>query len=279
MLTNLSNTTKAYIYYALAFGLGLCTVLLAPLLGDEPAGMLIMMTPLLAVLLMLLVVTRDGYSRSGWRMLGLGRAGWQGWPLALAGPVAVLGFTYAVTWATGIGHVVSPASGPVDAALNFVIDLLIGTIFALAEEIGWRGYFLPHLLPLGQRRALLLSGLLHGVWHLPLMLMTSFYHGLGNRLIVIPLFLLPLSAAGVCYGYLRLTTGSAWPAAILHGTFNSMWSLLSKLTIGASPVLLEYVAGESGIVTLLGVIVLAAYLLWRLERRVQPAQFSPLPSA
>jgi hypothetical protein len=31
------------------------------------------------------------------------------------------------------------------------------TIFALAAEIGWRGYFLPHLLPVGQRRALLLS--------------------------------------------------------------------------------------------------------------------------
>jgi membrane protease YdiL (CAAX protease family) len=278
MFPNLNNTTKASIYYALAFGLGVCAVLLAPLFGDKPAGMLIMFTPLIAVLLMLLVVTRDGYSRAGWRALGLGRAGRRGWPLAVAGPVAVLGFTYAVTWATGIGHIVSPASGPLDTAINFVVDLLIGTIFALAEEIGWRGYFLPHLLPLGQRRALLLSGLLHGVWHLPLILMTSFYHGPGNRLIVIPLFLLTLSAAGVCYGYLRLTTGSAWPAAILHGTFNSVWSLLSKLTIGASPVLLEYVAGESGIVTLLGVIVFATYLMRRLERQAQPAQLSPAPS-
>jgi membrane protease YdiL (CAAX protease family) len=279
MFSNLNDIAKAVVFYALAFGLGVVTVLLAPLLGDEPAGLLIMLMPLIAVVLMLLVVTRDGYSRAGWRALGLRRAGWRGWPLALAGPVAVLGFTYAVTWASGIGHVVSPAGGPADAALNFVIDLLIGTIFALGEEIGWRGYFLPHLLPLGQRRALLLSGLLHGAWHLPLLLMTSFYHGLGNRLIVIPLFLITLSAAGVCYGYLRLTTGSAWPAAILHGTFNSVWSLLSKLTIGASPVLLEYVAGESGIATLLGVIVFAVYLLWRLERQAQPARLSPVPSA
>jgi hypothetical protein len=49
---------------------------------------------------------------------------------------------------------------------------------------------------------------------------------------------------------------------------------LSQLTVAASPVLLEYVAGESGIVTVLGVIALAAYLMWRLERQPQPAQLS-----
>jgi hypothetical protein len=66
--------------------------------------------------------------------------------------------------------------------------------------IGWRGYFLRHLLTLGRRRALLLSGLLHGLWHMPLLLLTPFYHGLGNRWIVVPLFLLTLTAAGVVYG-------------------------------------------------------------------------------
>ncbi|RPI24244.1 MAG: CPBP family intramembrane metalloprotease [Chloroflexota bacterium] len=76
------------------------------------------------------------------------------------------------------------------------------------EEIGWRGYFLPHLLPLGRNRALLHSGQFHGVFHLPLILLTPFYHGLGNRLIVIPLFLMALTAAGVWYGYLRLRNRS-----------------------------------------------------------------------
>lgn len=31
----------------------------------------------------------------------------------------------------------------------------MSTGIALAEEIGWRGYLLPHLLPLGHTRALL----------------------------------------------------------------------------------------------------------------------------
>jgi CAAX protease family protein len=89
------------------------------------------------------------------------------------------------------------------ALLDLLFELIFTTIFGLAEEIGWRGYLLPHLVPLGRSRALLLSGLLHGLWHLPIMLMTSTYHENGNRLIVVALFLLSLTAAGVLYGYLR----------------------------------------------------------------------------
>jgi membrane protease YdiL (CAAX protease family) len=36
---------------------------------------------------------------------------------------------------------------------------ILATTFLLCEEIGFRGYLLPKLLPLGRKRALLLSGL------------------------------------------------------------------------------------------------------------------------
>jgi len=32
----------------------------------------------------------------------------------------------------------------------------------------------------------LLTGLLHGIFHLPLILLTPFYHSAGNKLIVVP---------------------------------------------------------------------------------------------
>jgi hypothetical protein len=38
MFSNLSATAKALAFYGLAFGLGLCVVLLAPLLGDQTTG-------------------------------------------------------------------------------------------------------------------------------------------------------------------------------------------------------------------------------------------------
>lgn len=269
----LTDTGKALTFYLIALGLATGVALAAPLLGPI-SSFLTMFTPLAAVLLMLLVVTRDGYSREAWRALGLHRAGLRGWGLALALPALVLGCTYSVAWGTGIGRLSLPAGAGALAGipLDLLLSLLIGGLLGgLGEEIGWRGYLLPHLLPLGKRRALLLSGLLHGTWHLPLLLLTPFYHGAGNRLIVVPLFLLTLTAAGVCYGYLRLATNSVWPAAIAHSAFNSLWEQLSLLTIAASPLALEYLAGESGLLTLLGVAVAAIWLAGRLSRRADAA--------
>jgi membrane protease YdiL (CAAX protease family) len=268
MFRDLTDTTKALVFYAIALALAVLLALLAPLIGPG-AGFVTMFTPLIAVLLMLLVVTRDGYSRAGWRALGLHRAGLRGWPLALLGPALVLGCTYALAWRIGVGSFVQPAGGSADLLLNLLIDLVIGGLIGgLGEEIGWRGYFLPHLLTLGRRRALLLSGLLHGVWHMPLLLLTPFYHGLGNRWIVVPLFLLTLTAAGMFYGYLRLTTDSVWPAALAHSSFNACWDLFSKLTVAVSPLALEYLAGETGVFTLVITAVVSGWLVYRLDRRV-----------
>jgi membrane protease YdiL (CAAX protease family) len=223
---------------------------------------------------MLLVVTRDGHRWEGWKILGLHRLGLSGWPLAIVGPLFVLSCTYGIVWITGIGRLNLAGFG---GWANLLSGLLIGTLYAMAEEIGWRGYLLPHLLPLGRTRALLVSGLLHGIYHLPLMLMTPFYHEGGNRFIVVVLFLATLTAAGVIYGYLRLTTDSVWPAAVAHNVFNTVWETYATMTVaGSSLALLEYLAGESGILTLIGVVVMAAWLLYRLNRKEQPVQVATL---
>ncbi|REJ33335.1 MAG: CPBP family intramembrane metalloprotease domain-containing protein, partial [Bacillota bacterium] len=52
--------------------------------------------------------------------------------------------------------------------VNLVLTPVLLSFFALGEEIGWRGYLLPQLAGLGRRRALLLSGFLWSIWHLPL---------------------------------------------------------------------------------------------------------------
>jgi uncharacterized protein len=124
------------------------------------------------------------------------------------------------------------------------------------------------LVPMGRVRALLLSGFMHGLWHLPLMLLTPFYHAEGNRLLVAGLFLLTLTAAGLFYGYLRLVSESVWPATLAHNSLNMVWSILTMITIPvASPLLVAYLAGESGIITLIGVAVVSTWLVYRMPRR------------
>ena len=142
-----------------------------------------------------------------------------------------------------------------------------------------RGYLLPRLLQFGRNGALAITGLVHAGWHLPLILLTPLYHPDGNLLIILPLFVGTIVAAGFVYGDLRLATGSIWPASIAHGVHNAAWGALSALTVTTSPVLVnEYLAGDTGLFILLGTI-LAAYLLRRwLSRSPQNLDLQGAPS-
>ncbi len=270
MFTRLSDRSKAVVYYALALAMVTAITPLQGRLGPMVL-FLAMFTPLASVLLMQLVITRDGWSRSGWALLGLHRSGWRGWGLALLVPVTVLAVVYAIVWATGIGDLVVPSmigNTPVNALfpLMVMVSILVDTFTnSLAEEVGWRGYLFPHLLRLGPGRAMVASGFLHGVWHLPLVFLTPYYHGAGNRWVVVPLFLATMTVSGAIFGYLRLTTDSVWPAALAHSTHNTLYEILALVTTMGSPLAGEYLAGESGLFTVIGYSLVALWLVRRLR--------------
>ncbi len=263
MFKQLNRFMEASLFYLIAFTLALSIALFGKGLG-EASGPASMLTSLIAVLLMLLVVTREGYSSAGWKALALHKLGWSKWGLAILAPLGVMAGTYLIIWITGVGRFTS-ANFP--TAIDLGLMMVVQCAFGLVEEIGWRGYLLPRLLGLGRLRALLLSGLLHGIWHLPLILLTPFYHPNGNRVIIVGLFLLTLTAAGVLYGYLRLTSDSVWPVGIAHGVYNGAWNLFAGATVaGASPLLLDYLASESGLIPLIGVIILSSWLVYRWQQ-------------
>src|SRR3712207_2632257 len=117
-------------------------------------------TPTVAALIMLLVVTREGYTKEGWKVLGLHRLGLSVWWIAFGLTLLITVAASAIVWATPLASFVVPEGGIVDAIINFLIQVVILMLtFSLAEEIGMRGYLLPKLLALGRTRALALSGL------------------------------------------------------------------------------------------------------------------------
>lgn len=182
-------------------------------------------------------------------------------------PLVVVGVSFGLVWATGFASYNDPrmdAAGWVAGiAQGIVGNLVFATLtFSLAEEIGWRGYLLPKLVPAaGAIPAMALTGLMHGAFHLPLILLTTSYHPDGNRLIVIPLFLATFTIGGLLYGYLRLKYNSTWPASLAHSSHNYFWALFGSLTIATSPVAAEYLAGESGILIIIGYGIAAVWLL------------------
>ena len=108
-----------------------------------------------------------------------------------------------------------------------LIAPLLNAIPTFGEEFGWRGYLQPKLMPLGGRKAVLLTSLIWGVWHWPVILMGYNY---GFIYFGAP-FLGPLAmiwftlTLGVIFGWLTIKTDSFWPAVIGHGALNGIAGL------------------------------------------------------
>jgi membrane protease YdiL (CAAX protease family) len=262
MFTKLSDFSKAAIYSVLVLLLAVGAASAIRMLGlTDGMGMWILwsFTPTAAALLMLLVVTREGYTREGWKVLGLHRLGLSVWWIAFFGTLLITVAASVVVWATPLASFVVPEGGIADAVINFLVQVVILALtFSLAEEIGIRGYLLPKLLPLGRRRALALSGLVFATWHMPLILLTTVFP-VGNELISIPLFYATVVAASFFYGYLRIYTGSVWPASIAHAVHNAAWGALGAFTVTSYPVIVnKYLVGDFGLLILVGAVIGAA---------------------
>jgi membrane protease YdiL (CAAX protease family) len=270
MFTKLTDTSQAAIYSVLVLLMATGAALLIRLLDlTASLGMWILWscTPTVAALLMLLVLTREGYSSEGWKVLGLHRLGLSVWWIAFGLTLLITVAASAVVWATPLASFVVPEDGIFDSLINFLIQVVILMLtFSLAEEIGIRGYLLPKLLSLGRTRALAVSGLVFATWHMPLIFLTPFFP-IGNALISVPLFYATVVAASFVYGYLRIYTGSVWPASLAHAVHNAAWGALGAFTVTSYPVLVnKYLVGDFGILILVGAVIGAVWLNRRLMK-------------
>jgi membrane protease YdiL (CAAX protease family) len=251
----LSTTARAVTFYFMALGMCCLLALLVP--DGAAAAVFAMLTPTASVLLMQLVVTRDGWHRRGWASLGMGRLGLRVWGLAVGLPLGLLFVSESVVRLTGLTtwHLPSGADG-----LNTLANLPIVLVFVLFEEIGWRGYLSPLLAADGRRGPHLRTGLLHGIWHLPLVfLATGAYLTEGNRWIIVPVFLAVLTCSGPVYGRLRQVSGSVYPAVLTHTAFNLGLGIAAYCAATDRPDAVAVVGREAGVATL---VVVAAAALW-----------------
>ena len=276
MFTKLTDTSKAAIFSVLVLCMSVGAALLIRFLDLAPSmGMWILwsITPTAAALIMLLVVTRDGYSREGWKSLGLHRLGLSVWWIAFGGTLLITVAASAVVWATPLASFIMPVGGIANAAINFLIQVVILALtFALAEEIGMRGYLQPCLMSLGRTRALFLVGLVWATWHMPLILLTPVFP-VGNKLISLPLFYGTIVAASFFYGYLRIYTGSVWPTSIAHAVHNAAWGVLGAFTATSSAVVVnKYLVGDYGLLILVGAVIGAVVVGRMLRSGMDQAQ-------
>ncbi|MDH5541406.1 MAG: CPBP family intramembrane metalloprotease [Nitrospinota bacterium] len=152
-------------------------------------------------------------------------------------------------------------------AAVFAASLLTGPILnfipSFGEEYGWRGYLLPKLLPLGEWRALVLSGFIWGLWHVPFVLLLGFAFE-ENRLVGAALFTIVLTLLGILFGFLWLASGSTLLASFAHGVFNAqaygIWLILFP---NADPL----IGGRTGVIAILVLALPVAFIYGYLGKK------------
>jgi uncharacterized protein len=259
------ESRQVRIYIGLVFTMAIGIALALPHSPVAPAVTIVI--PLVAVLLVTAFATRSGQRKALWRDVGLQRAGLRSWPVALVLPAVFLPIGYVVAALLGIASFHRPSASTnswLVIAVSQLLNIAIAAIVFLGEEIGWRGFLLPRLQALTSgRRAAVLTGFTHGLFHLPLILLTTTYDTAGNRYIVAPLVVATVTAAGVFYAWLKDRSGSIWPVTIAHATTNTVFAFGAAAAVTTSPTALAYTAGESGVVTFLIVAGFAVILLTR----------------
>ncbi|MDW7753698.1 MAG: CPBP family intramembrane glutamic endopeptidase [Brevefilum sp.] len=143
--------------------------------------------------------------------------------------------------ASGQNSSINPWIVAVTQALQALfISPILNAISTFGEEFGWRAYLQPKLMPLGGRKAVLVTGLIWGVWHWPIIFMGYNY---GSDYFGAP-FLGPLAmvwftlSLSVIFGWLSIKAHSLWPAVIAHGAINGIAALGSIFVRGNPDTLL-----------------------------------------
>ena len=253
-------------YLAIAFSLAIGIAVALPHAGINM--LLSAMAPITALVIITFALTPTGKRRELWGRFGLNRSGKHMWPFALVVPMVLAGSAYGAALALDVADLrpfdITP-SGAALWGLNLLTSVVFMTVLFLGEELGWRGYMLPRIQQLtSRRRAALVTGFLHGCFHLPLILIATTYDAFGSRWIVAPVVVATITMGGVFYAYLWDRTGSIWPVSMAHGAVNIMFGLgASAVVATGSEADLAYVAGESGIATFAAVAVVGALFLAR----------------
>jgi CAAX protease family protein len=151
----------------------------------------------------------------------------------------------------------TPAGLARHIAVNAVVGLVIVSILAFFEEIGWRAWLLPRLVERTcPRLGVVITSAIWGLWHIPFQL-SGVQHADGVLPVALALTLpLGIFAAGLVLGWLWLRTESIWIVSLAHGALNAWGQYVFKyMQFVRAP---DSIVGAAGIlaVLLLGTLLL-----------------------
>lgn len=106
---------------------------------------------------------------------------------------------------------------------------LINTFAAVGEEVGWRGYMTPALSNwLGKGWALIVSGIIWGIWHAPVIVFAGYEYGrgyAGEPVLGVLMMCVFTTALGIILSCFYEKSQSIWVPSLMHGAINAVAGL------------------------------------------------------
>lgn len=145
-----------------------------------------------------------GFTRFQWTSVGSPYGSW--------GPENLLGLSI---------YRMSPWAGFIVRLLACLLFAFAGCLQSLGEELGWRGYMLTRLFDAKIPLPVFWNGLVWGLWHIPYFVFLTSSRDLPERRSISLFFFVAGTIAGAyLLSYLRLRSGSIWPAVLAHASGN-----------------------------------------------------------
>lgn len=173
----------------------------------------------------------------------LGTLGWK-WGktryqvMAYLIPLLYATIAYCGVWLSHGGHFYDSAFvertgqsfglGPLPSWLTITIYFLLsatagmvpGCARALGEEIGWRGFLVPHLAKsVSYTKTALISGAVWSVWHYPVLIWAD-YSSNTSVWYELACFTVMIVSSSFIFAWIRLKSGNLWTCMFLHASHN-----------------------------------------------------------
>jgi membrane protease YdiL (CAAX protease family) len=268
-MNNSADRTRASLTTFLCLAFGLSAIFWTLIIGAGGLGahgglyvFALMWCPGVSALITRLIFQRN-VRGEGWRLGGVAGAKWAA--LAYVLPLGYATVAYGFVWLTRLGGV-DLGRFKNGVAFFLVAGTLQSLLSATGEELGWRGFLVPTLARMTSfTRVALISGAIWATWHVPLIIFADYNGGTPSWYSVL-CFAVMVVALGFPFAWLRLRSGSVWPAAILHASHNLfVQAFFDRVTVDTGPT--RWLTSEFGAALALAVVA-TAWLFWRVRGAV-----------
>jgi membrane protease YdiL (CAAX protease family) len=188
--------------------------------------------------------------------------------LAYVVPLVYATLVYGGVWIAGLGVFTTHNLPPGQTLETFiwqaaVVGFFIALGSSIGEELGWRGLLAPQLAKITTfTKTSIFSGIVHTLWHVPLILFAN-YRSSTPIWFALTCFSIMVISFNFIAVWIRLRSGSFWPAAAMHASHSTLVQTLFG-TLTSPLAITPYIVGEFGAGLALATAVLA-YIFWKMR--------------